>query len=174
MVWFQLYELTNTVKFKETESRKIVTWAWEELLLVLSIIFNWRITAWQYCIGFCHTSTWISHRYKYVPSLLKLPLISHPILPLPVVTEHWIWAACTIEQIPTGYLISLMIRYMFQCDSLHLSHPLLPPLCPQVCSLCLHLHCFSVDRIISTFLLHSVYVLKFVICLSLSDLLRSV
>ena len=23
----------------------------------------------QYCIGFCHTSTWISHRYTYVPSL---------------------------------------------------------------------------------------------------------
>jgi len=25
----------------------------------------------QYCVGFCHTSTWISHRYIYVLSLLK-------------------------------------------------------------------------------------------------------
>ena len=30
---------------------------------------------------------------------------------------------------------------MSQCYSLNLSHPLFPPLRPQVCSLCLHLHC---------------------------------
>ena len=41
-------------------------------------IFNWRIIALQYCIGFCHTSTWISHRYTYVPSLLNFPPTSHP------------------------------------------------------------------------------------------------
>ena len=29
-------------------------------------IFNWRIVALQYCVGFCHTATWISHRYTYV------------------------------------------------------------------------------------------------------------
>ena len=30
-------------------------------------------------VGFCHTSTWISHRYTYVPSLLNLPPTpSHP------------------------------------------------------------------------------------------------
>ena len=33
--------------------------------------FNWRITALQYCVSFCHTSTRISHRHAYVPSLLK-------------------------------------------------------------------------------------------------------
>ena len=35
-------------------------------------IFNWRIIALQYCAGFCHTSTWISHRYRHVPSLVNL------------------------------------------------------------------------------------------------------
>ena len=30
-------------------------------------IFNWRIIVLQYCVGFCHTSTCISHRYTYVP-----------------------------------------------------------------------------------------------------------
>ena len=45
-------------------------------------IFNWRIIALHYCIGFCHTSTWISHRYTYVPSLLNLPPTSHPFPPL--------------------------------------------------------------------------------------------
>ena len=39
----------------------------------LNFIFNWRIVALRYCTGFCHISTWISHRYTDVPSLLKLP-----------------------------------------------------------------------------------------------------
>ena len=42
-------------------------------------IFNWRIIALQYYIGFCHTATWIRHTYSYVPSLLNLPPTSHPI-----------------------------------------------------------------------------------------------
>ena len=45
-------------------------------------ISNWRIIASQYYAGFCHTSTWISQRYTYVPSLLNLPPTSHP-MPAP-------------------------------------------------------------------------------------------
>ena len=41
-------------------------------------IFNWGIIALQYYVGFCHTSTLISHRYTYVPSILSLPPTSHP------------------------------------------------------------------------------------------------
>ena len=39
------------------------------------------MVALQYCVGFCHISTWISHWYMYVLLLLNLPLISlpHPI-----------------------------------------------------------------------------------------------
>ena len=35
---------------------------------------------WTVCVGFCHTLTWISHGYLYVPSLLNLPppTSSHP------------------------------------------------------------------------------------------------
>ena len=33
-------------------------------------IFNWKIIALQNVVDFCQTSTWISHRYTYVPSLL--------------------------------------------------------------------------------------------------------
>ena len=44
-------------------------------------IFNWRIIALQYCVGFCHTSAGISHRYMYVPFFLNLPPTSDPILP---------------------------------------------------------------------------------------------
>ena len=46
---------------------------------ILKFMFNWRMIALQYCVGFCRTSTWISHRYTYVPSLLNLlPTPSHP------------------------------------------------------------------------------------------------
>ena len=38
------------------------------------IYFYWRIVALQNFAVFCETSTWISHRYTYIPSLLKLPL----------------------------------------------------------------------------------------------------
>ena len=39
---------------------------------------NWRIIALQYCVGFCHTSTWISHKhiYIYVSYLLNLPWLT--------------------------------------------------------------------------------------------------
>ena len=30
--------------------------------------FSWGIIALQGCVGFCHTSTWISHRYTHIPS----------------------------------------------------------------------------------------------------------
>ena len=45
-------------------------------------IFNWRIIALQCCVGFCHSTTWISHRYTYVLSFLNLPSTSHPVPPL--------------------------------------------------------------------------------------------
>ena len=43
--------------------------------------------AFQNFVVFCQTSTWIKHRYTYIPSLLNLPPISLPIPPLLVDTE---------------------------------------------------------------------------------------
>ena len=43
--------------------------------------FNWSIITLQNFVVFCQTSTWIGHRYTYVPSLLNLPSTSHPIAP---------------------------------------------------------------------------------------------
>ena len=42
-----------------------------------------------------------------------------------------------------------MVMYMFPCYFLKSSHLLSPPRWPNVCSLCLHVHCCPVDRIIS-------------------------
>ena len=66
-------------------------------------IFNWRIIAWQYCVGFCHTSTWISHRY-----ICPLPLETYSHLPshaTPLGCQRgMVWAPWVIQQIPTGSL----------------------------------------------------------------------
>ena len=43
------------------------------------LLFNWRIIDLQYCAGFCHTPTSISHRYTHAASHLNLPLTSHSI-----------------------------------------------------------------------------------------------
>ena len=37
------------------------------LYFYVLINFNWIIITLQYCDDFCHTSTWISHRYTCVP-----------------------------------------------------------------------------------------------------------
>ena len=44
---------------------------------ILFFFFNWRIIAVQNFV-LCHTSTWISHGYTYIPSLWNLPSVSIP------------------------------------------------------------------------------------------------
>jgi len=125
--------------------------------------FYWRIIALQYCAGFCHTSTWISHRFTYVASLLNLPPISHPIPPLCVVTEHW-------GELPGAHSKShwlsvlLMVMRMFPCPSFNPSHPLLPTVSTNLFSMSA-----SLLLPISTIFLESIHVLIYDICLSLSD-----
>ena len=44
------------------------------------LFIGWRLTALQYCSGFCHTLTWISHGFTCVPHLEPLSrLPPHPI-----------------------------------------------------------------------------------------------
>ena len=79
-------------------------------------IFNWRIIALQYCVGFCHISTWISHSYTYVRSLLNLP-------PTP---SHPSWRSqspslSSLSHIPNRHWLSIlhMIVCRFPCYFLH-------------------------------------------------------
>ena len=45
-----------------------------------NLFFYWRIIALRNFVVFCQTSTWINHRYAYIPSLLNIPspTPSHP------------------------------------------------------------------------------------------------
>jgi len=73
---------------------------WREISL---IFFNWRIIALQCCVGFSHTSAWISHGYTYVPSLLKFPPTSHPTPPLWVVTEPQVELPASYSKFPLAF-----------------------------------------------------------------------
>ena len=55
-----------------------------------------------------------------------------------------------------------MAMYMIQCYSPNLSQPLLPWLCPQVCS-SLPLHYYTKNRFISTIFLDSIYMHSYTI-----------
>ena len=51
------------------------------ILFLILINFNWRLITLQYCGGFCHTLTWVSHGGTCVPpsrTALSPPLSSHP------------------------------------------------------------------------------------------------
>ena len=49
------------------------------LLFLIYLVSNWRVIALQNFVVFSPTSTRISHRYTYIPSLLNLLPISLPI-----------------------------------------------------------------------------------------------
>ena len=127
------------------------------LFLINLSIFNWRIIALQYYIGFCHTSTWISHRYPYVPSFLNLS--PSYLLPYPApLCCHRVPYLTSLCHTANSYWLSVLYMVMrtFPYYSLNSSHPLLPPLYPAVCFLCLCFHCCPADRFISTIFLDSI------------------
>ena len=116
-------------------------------LLFLFIYFDWRKITLQYCDVFCHTSTWIGHRYTCVhphlkphslPTPIPLGCLRAPVLGVLLHASNLHWSS-----------ILHTVMYMFQCYSLKLSHPGLLPLSPKVCSLCLHLLCCHACRIIA-------------------------
>ena len=114
-----------------------------------------------------------------LPPILNTPPISHPfhlsrLSPCPTLYE----SQSTGFKLPVSYsnshwlFILNMVMYMFQHYAFNSSLPLVPPLCPQVCSLRLHLHSCPSNSFISTIFLDSIYIypLIFYICFSLSDL----
>ena len=73
--------MTNTQKWPGWLSMYTEGMPLTNFLTFFKFNFDWRIIVLQHCVGFCHTSTWTSHRSTYVPSLLSLPPTSHPIPP---------------------------------------------------------------------------------------------
>ena len=98
------------------------------IFLYKCIYFNWRLITLQYGGDFCRISTWISHRYTYVPSLLNLPF-SSPHHPSRLSQSTSFVSLYHMANFPCLSALHMII-YVFQCYSLNSSHPLLPQLCP--------------------------------------------
>ena len=129
------------------------------------LFFNWNMLALQCYVSFFCTAKWINHVYTYILSLLNLP----PIPPCPPLGHHrtMCWAPCAIQQVPAicftngGVYVSVLL---FQ-----FVHPLLPPLCSQVCSVGLCLYSCPPNRLINTIFLFSFF-LNFILFLNFTIL----
>ena len=79
---------------------------------------------------FCHTSTWIGHRYTYVPSSWTPRLL--PPHPTPLGCHRSpAWGSLRLTSNSHQLSVLHTVTHMFHCYSLNSSHPLLPPLCPK-------------------------------------------
>ena len=89
LTWYQLSSRILQHGAVETPNvRKApLSWGWPETFtgwvycidsIFFKFIFNWRTIALQCCVGFCHTTMWISHKYTTISFLLSLPLPAAP------------------------------------------------------------------------------------------------
>ena len=123
-------------------------WCWKRLFF---FFFYFKILYW-----FCHTSTWICHRYTRVPHPEPPFLLPPCTIPLGLPS-----APAPSNQYHASNLdwqfVSYMILYMFQCHSPKSSHPLPLPQSPKDCSIHLCLFCCLAYRVIITNFLNSIY-----------------
>ena len=92
--------------------------------------FNQRIISLQGWVGFSCKTVSISYTYTHIPSLLILP----PLHPTPTSQSTELRSLC-YQQLPTSCLFYTWWSIHCQCCSPNSSQPLLPLLCPAVCSL---------------------------------------
>ena len=156
---FLLCFLFNIYTFNISHSilwYNLIHWFYFIFYFFKFIYFNWRLITLQYCSGFCHALTWISHGCTCV--LHPEPPSQLPPHPIPqscpsASAMKALFHASNLD----WWFISHMVIYMFQCYSFKSSHPRLFPQSPKVCSLHLCLFCCLKYRIIFTIFLNSIY-----------------
>ena len=124
---------------------------------------------------FCHTSTWICHRYTRVPHPERPSLLPPCTIPL----GHLSSPAPSIQYHASNLdwrFVSYMILYMFQCHSPKSSHPLPLPQSPKDCSIRLGLFCCLAYRVIINYYFSKFHIYALVYCIGvfLCGLLHSV
>ena len=151
--WYESVHPRQKLQFFITLSWKWHTIASFFFFFFKFIYFNWRLITLQYCSGFCHTLTWISHRCTCVPHpetpshLPPHPIpLGHPSAPALSTLSHALnldWRS-----------ISYMIIYMFQCCSsnhptLAFSHRVQKPIIYVCVSLNFFIYLFLVPKTFS-------------------------
>ena len=116
------------------------------------IFISWRLITLQYCSGFCHTLTWISHGFTCIPHPdppshfppHPIPL-GHPSAPAPnTCLIHPTWICFTVDNIYVLMLFSQIIP------------PLPSPIESKVCSILLCLFFCLAYRVFVTIFLNSI------------------
>ena len=179
--WFHFYQMSRVGKCLEIDQwlpklKKGVSVMLRCVIFVFSsffkIIFYWSLVALQYRVGFCHTWTWLGHRYTYVPSPLNIPPPPTPPHPSRL-SQSTILSSLHHTANPPWLLMFHMVMCMFQYYSRFVP-PSRPPLCHQVCPLRLHLHpALQIHSSMLSPRFH-VYVSGYDVYISLSDFLHSV
>ena len=157
--WVLIYNSLGQVDFITSKFYFIYSFIfllYPEILFIFFSYFNWRLITLQYCSGFCHTLTWISHGCTLF-SVLNPP--SH-LLPHPIPQGHSSAPAMSTLSHASNldwWSVSHTIIHMLQCYSLKSSHPRLLPQSPKDCSIHLCLFCCLTYRVIVTTFLNSIY-----------------
>ena len=133
------------------------------------IYFSWRLVTLQYCSGFCHTLTWISHGVHVFPILNPTPHLiplGHPSAqPWPPCLMHWTWTAIcfTYDNIHVSMLFSqIILSSPSPTESKRLFDTSVSLLLSRIQGYCYHLSKFRI------------YALVYCIGVFLSGLLHSV
>ena len=118
------------------------------LFVLFLIIFNRRIVALQNCVGFCHTSAWVSlgvHASSPSWTSPPLPTPSYP----SVLSQSPGLSSLSHTENSHWQTVLHMVVCMLPCFSVCPTVSF-APLCPQICSLYLRLHCCPANMFIGT------------------------
>ena len=74
-------------------------------LFLKNLLLNQRKIALQYCVGFCHTTMQISHKYTYIISLLSLLPLPHSIPLSHHRAPSWAYYMATSRQISILHMV---------------------------------------------------------------------
>ena len=99
---------------------------WQIMNFILFYLYCWRLITLQYCSGFCHTLTWISHGFTCIPhpgTPPPPPSPSHPSGSSQCTSPEHLSHASNLD----WRSVSHLIIHMFRCCSLRSSHPRLLP-----------------------------------------------
>ena len=101
----------NSWQLVSSRLRGVSLWSADSLFFFPFIFISWRLITLQYCSGFCHTLTWISHGCTWVPH----PERHSHLPPHPIPQGHPSALALSTLSIEPGLVIC------FTYDTIHVS-----------------------------------------------------
>ena len=89
------------------------------LFQLVYLFLNWRKSALKYFVVFCQTSTWISHRYTYIPFPLNLPPSPSPSHPARLIQSLCLSFLSQREFVELHFMLSASLVNPFTDSDCH-------------------------------------------------------